>query len=64
MSPKGDGPLTNRIRARKSGEQAQNQSKPTQLHAKPPWAKSKGSQEATQQSWAILDQAQVWPHPH
>ena len=68
--PKRWRPQPDKLGPKTSGEQAQNQTKPTQLHVKSLWAKSRGSQEATQRSWANLDQAMVrphplvWPHPH
>ena len=57
------GPQPSKLGPRISGEQAQNLSKPTQLCATPPWAKSRRSQEAAQQNWTQGGPPRVWPHP-
>ena len=53
MSPRGDGPFTSRLRARRNGEQGQIPTKPPYLCRTSPWAKSRRTQEAAQRT--------VWP---
>jgi hypothetical protein len=48
----------------RNGEQGQVPTKPSQLRATPPWAKSRISQKIAQQSWINLEQAMVSLHPH
>ena len=64
MSPRGDGPLTSRIRARRNGEQGQIPTKPPYLRRTPPWAKSRRTQEAARRRWAKVEQTRVRPHHH
>lgn len=55
--------LSDKSRPRREENKRITEAKSLQLRAKPPWAKPRGSQEATQWSWAVLDEPLVRPHP-